>query len=257
MNIDLSVVSHRQGALASLMLQDVSGSPEIATAQLTLNLPEPDTLVPQWPQLRTRLNPQPLGFATNHNQAFASCKQPFFCVANPDLRLPINPFPALLRGMEDPQVGLIAPIVLNPAGALEDSARHFPTPQGLIRKAFGKEDGRYNLEPNLKGAPRPVDWVAGMFLLFRAEAFRDVGGFDANFHLYYEDVDICARMWRAGWKVIVSPQATVVHDAQRASRQNPQYMAWHAASMGRYFFKHFGRLPLVPGQDEAPTPPRN
>lgn len=255
-NINLSVVSHGQGALASLMLQDLCGSPEIASAQLTLNVPE-QVKLPEWPSLGTRLNPHPMGFAANHNQAFASCEHPFFCVANPDLRLSTNPFPSLLRCMEDPRVGLVAPIVLNPSGQLEDSARRFPTPQGLIRKALGMGDGRYKLEPDSKGEPQPVEWVAGMFLLFRAEAFRDVGGFDAKFHLYYEDVDICARLWRAGWKVMISPQATVVHDAQRASRHNPQYMAWHAASMGRYFFKHLGRLPQVPTRAAAPTSSRN
>jgi N-acetylglucosaminyl-diphospho-decaprenol L-rhamnosyltransferase len=87
--------------------------------------------------------------------------------------------------------------------------------------------------------------VAGMFLLFRAEAFRDVGGFDAKFHLYYEDVDICARLWKSGWKVMCDPGVTVVHEAQRASRHNFRYMRWHAASMARYFGKHLGRLPLV------------
>lgn len=46
--------------------------------------------------------------------------------------------------------------------------------------------------------PVDADWVAGMFMLFRREAFRAVGGFDRAYLLYYEDVDICERLWRSG-----------------------------------------------------------
>lgn len=80
-------------------------------------------------------------------------------------------------------------------------------------------------------------------MLFRAEAFRDVGGFDGAFFLYYEDVDICARLWQAGWKVIYHPGISIIHDARRSSRRDPHYMRWHAASMLRYLWKHYGRLP--------------
>jgi GT2 family glycosyltransferase len=184
-----------------------------------------------------------LGFAGNHNQAFEGCAQPFYCVANPDIRLLANPFPGLLAAMQDPTVGLVAPLVLSPAGQPEDNARRFPTPWNLTLKLAGVDDGRYHLAP--QSTARPVEWVAGMFLLFRTEAFRDVGGFDAKFHLYYEDVDICARLWKSGWKVMCDPGVTVVHEAQRASRHNFRYMRWHAASMARYFGKHLGRLPLV------------
>jgi hypothetical protein len=82
-----------------------------------------------------------------------------------------------------------------------------------------------------------------MFMLFRAEAFQDIGGFNEEFFLYYEDVDICARLWKAGWKVVLHPGVSVIHDAQRASRHNPRHMAWHLSSMARYFWKHSGRLP--------------
>jgi N-acetylglucosaminyl-diphospho-decaprenol L-rhamnosyltransferase len=245
MSIHLSVVSHGQGELASKLLQDLARTKGLSAIRLTLNTDEPVAAWPQLPGLSTHLNPHPLGFASNHNQAFSACEQPFFCVANPDIRLNADPFTALLKCMEDPAVGLVAPLVFSPKGALEDNARYFPTPLGLVKKALGQSDGRYHLDPETMGAPQAVEWVAGMFLLFRTEAFRDVGGFDDKFHLYYEDVDICARMWRAGWKVLISPEASVVHAAQRASRHDAQYMAWHAASMARYFYKHLGRLPKL------------
>lgn len=82
-------------------------------------------------------------------------------------------------------------------------------------------------------------------MLFRSEDFRRLQGFDEKFFLYYEDVDICARAWKSGMKVLACPSVSVIHDAQRASRRNLQHMKWHAASMMRYFWKHAGRLPPV------------
>ena len=59
-----------------------------------------------------------------------------------------------------------------------------------------------------------------MFMLVRSADYMAVGGFDEGFFLYYEDVDICARLWRSGRKVVICPEAIVVHDARRASRYN-------------------------------------
>jgi len=244
MTLCLSVVSHAQAPLANLLLNDLAThATQPGRILLTSNVREP---VP-WNVLHVECdvitNPRPLGFGGNHNQAFQRCNETFFCVANPDIRLPHDPFPALLAAMNDPLVGLVAPIVVSPDGPVEDSARHFPTLTSLVRKVIGGRDGRYDIRPSTHAEPVPVDWAAGMFLLFRASAFRDVGGFDDKFHLYYEDVDICARLWKAGWKVVVSPQVSVVHAAQRTSRRHPLYMSWHVRSMARYFSKHWGRLP--------------
>lgn len=246
--IRLSLVSHGQARLANQFLGDLAGNPSIGELIATANIPDEPLQPPASLSPRLIVNPRPKGFAANHNQAFDGCATPYFCVANPDIRLQGNPFPALLRCMQDPEVGVVAPLVISPRGTVEDNARHFPTPSGLWRKARGIDDGRYPLAPG-EGKARSVEWTAGMFLLFRSEAFRSVGGFDDRFHLYYEDVDICARLWQAGWKVVCDPRVVVIHDAQRASHQKPRYMAWHAASMARYFCRYLGRLPAAVAYD--------
>jgi N-acetylglucosaminyl-diphospho-decaprenol L-rhamnosyltransferase len=236
----LSVVSHGQNRLLAGLLGDLARHPPLAEGIITENradtagLTVPPALA-TWTRVRNR---RPLGFADNHNRAFADCAQAWFCVINPDIRLPEDPFPALLACMAaDPTVGVCAPLVRNTRGGLEDSARYFPRVGDLLRKAWRGDDGRYPLDPE---RPTAVDWTAGMFLLIRAQAFAAIGGFDPRFHLYYEDVDLCARMWRAGWQVMIHPGVHVVHDARRASRRDLQYMRWHAASVARYLLKHRG-----------------
>ena len=239
----MSVVSHRQGVLVSRLLGDVERLAPTATVILTCNIPEPDPSrnvgLPSFQRIE---NSRPKGFGANHNAAFKHCTSEFFCVANPDVRLTCEPFDQLISCMDDPGVGLVAPRVVDPAGNHEDSARYFPTPASLAGKMLGFGEGRY---PVVGEGPVAVEWVAGMFMLFRAEAFRAIGGFDERFFLYYEDVDICARLWEAGWKVKLHPGVSVIHAAQRTSRRKARYMATHLSSMARYFVKHLGRLPRV------------
>ena len=72
-------------------------------------------------------------------------------------------------------------------------------------------------------------------MLFQSAAFLELGGFDERYFLYYEDVDICARLRLAGHEIVVCPWVSVVHAARRESHQKLQYLAWHIASITRFF----------------------
>lgn len=221
------------------LLADLEACPEVKCVVLTRNIPEPplDPMRPEW--LSVIDNPHPKGFGANHNAAFRLSDTPYFAVINPDVRLEGDPFLSLLRCLQDGGAALCAPAVINPAGNLEDSAREFPRPFDLVAKLFGRYDGRlrYRLGDSSLNAP----WVAGMFMLFRSPDFSSVNGFDEGYYLYYEDVDLCARLWSSGKRVILCPDARVVHDARRASRRNLRHMRWHFASMLRFFIKHVFR----------------
>ena len=80
-------------------------------------------------------------------------------------------------------------------------------------------------------------------MLFRSEDFARLKGFDERFFLYYEDVDICIRVWQLSLRVAACPRVSVVHHARRDSRRSLRHLRWHLESMGRYFLKHWGRLP--------------
>lgn len=246
--ITVSVVSHLHGRLVVSLLDDIQNQcRELVEVLVTLNVDEPWTLDKgryDFP-IHVVLNDRRRGFAANHNAAFRRKGGSYFCVMNPDVRLPCNPFPALLECCREREIGCVAPRVLDSSGRIEKSARRFPTLKGLARKALGCESSRAD-EAIGEGGVFP-DWVAGMMMLFPAEAYEAVSGFDEAYYLYYEDVDICARLWGAGFKVALCPRASVVHDARRDSHRNPRYLAWHLASMLRFFgrkwagYSHCGR----------------
>ncbi|MFM6990884.1 MAG: glycosyltransferase family 2 protein [Rhodoferax sp.] len=216
---------------------------------LVLNIPEElpfevrDFAFP----LKIIRNEAPKGFGENHNASFFASTGLYFCVMNPDIRMDANPFPSLIGHFDDASVGLAAPIVVSPQGHLEDSARTFPTPLTILCKALG---GCRQSSYVIDRLPVYPQWVGGMFMLFPSTVFRELGGFDPRYFLYYEDVDICARLTLAGWRIVLSPFALVIHHAQRTSRRRLQYLRWHLRSMLRFFGSgvfwrvHWRGLPL-------------
>jgi GT2 family glycosyltransferase len=176
-------------------------------------------------------NSAPKGFGENHNQAFSHANGQYFCVMNPDIRLRSNPFQLLLSGLVDSSIGMLAPLVLGPDGTVEDSARRFPSFIKILKKVFTKT---WTPDYVLQDKPVDVDWAAGMFMLFPRNIFEEVKGFNECYFLYYEDVDICARLHLAGLRVVVCPSSRVVHHAQHSSHRSLKYLRWHITSLVRF-----------------------
>jgi N-acetylglucosaminyl-diphospho-decaprenol L-rhamnosyltransferase len=232
--ITVSVVSHRHNALLNDLLADFERhcAQRIAVV-VTLNVGDEVPLCTAFTYpIEVINNASVRGFGANHNAAFARCRSTHFCVANPDIRLAADPFAPLTQSLSRAGAAVAGPLVRGADGAPEDSARRFPTVRKLLGKLAG---GRPGLDYPLDRGPLEVDWIAGMFMLFRSEAFRAAGGFDERYFLYYEDVEICRRVQRSGGRVVHDPRAVVTHLARRASRRNARHAFWHLASMLRYF----------------------
>lgn len=226
--ICLSVVSHGQREIATGFLQSLARCRPLLVSQVvyTSNLPEQD--LPKMDlghiQLVTLHNGIPKGFSQNHNAAFKHCNAPHFGVVNPDILLQSDPFPALLDCLEEPAMGLVAPLVTTPSLAVENTSRRLYTPVELVRQ---------KISPSNSGAQG--DWLAGMFLLFRSQAFQAIKGFDESYFLYIEDVDICTRLRLAGWMLRQCTAAQVIHDARKSSHRSLRYTTWHLGGMLRYW----------------------
>lgn len=233
--VSISIVIHDQAKLVSELLSDLnsvsSNAFEVILTCNTTNDELPEAIY-NYP-IQIIRNNITKGFGANHNAAAKAARGDFFAVVNPDIRLTSFSFQALLDVFDDPLVGAAAPVVLSVDGHIEDSVRRFPTLSRLFnRTVLGRRIPDYTWKTN----PISVDWVAGMFMLFRTETFQKIGGFDdEKFFMYMEDVDICRRLHRLRLLVIVQPMATVVHNAQRASRRKIQHIRWHVVSAVRYF----------------------
>lgn len=230
----LSIVSHGQAALVRQLLDDLERL-EAADFEvvLTINLPEDESgLLPRPYPVKLIRNERVQGFGANHNAAFAKATGRYFGVVNPDVRAPELRLDRLSELLTLEGVGACAPLVTDGKGHVEDSARRFPTFARLLRRVLLRQRvSDYAVGTDVVD----VDWVAGMFMLFRREAYEQAGGFDAHrFFMYYEDVDLCRRLWQLGWSVKLQPATRVIHNAQRASHRNLRHLRWHATSALRY-----------------------
>ncbi len=233
--ISISIVSHGQKDLIIPLLDDLESIYcEDFEVLLTLNVAEnEDRLRGRSFPIRIIRNGHPLGFGANHNNAAYLALGTYFAVVNPDIRIKEFCWNTFLLPFDSEDVGVISPLVLSKDGEIEDSARPFPTILNLLRRIFYKEKIASYYET---GSSIEVDWVGGMFMVFRLDMFRKISGFDQKrFFMYMEDVDICRRLWSQGGKVIFNKNVYVTHYAQRKSHRNLNHFRWHLTSIFRYF----------------------
>jgi len=238
-SVSISIISHRHGPLVKKALEHLSRCCSLTTLEviLTVNVPEPLPFgILDFPfTLRVIHNTGARGFGANHNHAFSQTTSPFFCVTNPDIELADDPFPPLLAALADPKVAVVAPMILSPFGTTEDSTRKLPSPTRIFKRVLLRQR---QSDYDLATRPLEVEWVAGIFMLFKREMFSLISGFDERFFLYLEDVDLCARARSLGLSVRVEPAARVIHAARRDSHRKLRYVWWHGTGMMRFWFRY-------------------
>jgi N-acetylglucosaminyl-diphospho-decaprenol L-rhamnosyltransferase len=234
--MSLSIVSHGDvnklhHLLNSIQYHEESLSLEIIlTDNLGNDLPGFDASA--WESFTTLRNKEPLGFAHNHNQAFQIARGKYFCILNPDIIFTEPIFSALIEHLEK-NPAIISPLIVDEKNTLQDSFRKFPTPLAILKRKLPAYSFS-PLAPDITGIIHP-DWIAGMFMLMRSENYKKLEGFDERYHLYFEDVDLCARARYLGLLPLVDTNLHIQHDAQRSSRKNFRYLLWHIQSAVRFF----------------------
>jgi len=239
----ISVISHEHGHLVGTLVNDLLrldySTFSSVTLVLTKNAPE-ELHVPLSAsdfQIRVVENSAALGFGQNHNNAFELVDSDYFLVLNPDVRLSQSfSFSDMLDSMKC-GLDIVSPLIFSSSGALEDSFRKFPSVFSLLRRHFLRRKLDYAPGDVSTNAPFSVDWIAGMFMLFRSPSYSAVEGFDTKFFMYLEDADICRRIRRnlRGEVGVVSSQR-VIHDAARRTFKNRKHLVWHVKSMFRFLF---------------------
>lgn len=189
------------------------------------------------------------GFGAGINVGMAALSTDLVLVLNPDTRFRRNQvatIQALFARL--PRLGIAGLKLINPDGSLQYSARRFYSLADIVarRTPLGGLPGvrRRLVESHLllnkwSGGPFEADWVMGTGFVVRRMAFDEVGRMDEDYFLYFEEVDLCARMWVNGWTVMALPEVELIHDHQRHSKAGIWSSSGqtHLASMKRFFIK--------------------
>ena len=188
-----------------------------------------------------------LGFGSAANRGVATCAGDYVLIMNPDTVVEPGAVKALTEALDrDPGLAVVGPCMENLDGSVYPSVRQFPDLTVAFGHAFlglvwpgNPATRRYRmLDWDHDRPAADVDWVGGACMLVRRSAFDLIGGFDEAYFMYVEDVDLCWRLGRAGWRIGYEPAARVVHALGGSSRRVPYRMiAEHHRSLLRFVSK--------------------
>lgn len=185
------------------------------------------------------------GAGCNLGRRFASSDE--LLMLNADVVLSADVIETMLHRMEaDARIGVVGPQVIS-GGKLELSARAFPSFRtGLLgrRSLLTRMLIRARRFPaefrHMRDGGGRVDWVSGACLMVKTAAFDEVGGFDEDYFMYWEDADLCRRLGAVGWTVQYEPLAVVKH-ATGASRMSERTVRAFHESAGHFASRHMAR----------------
>ena len=225
--------------------------PQVDETLVIANVPGSARDVPDG--VRILENPHPLTFAANVNLGIASTAGEYVLVSNPDA-VPAPGAVSTLIEFADAHArcGIAGPQMRWPDGSWQPSRRRFPTVRGTIvrrtplrrlRPPYATQREHYELDER-PTEPAQADWMLGAFLLQRRTMLEEIGGWDAGYRHYCEDIDLCYRAARAGWERWYVPAAVVTHAyaAVIDERFLSRHTLWHARGMARFVRKHPERL---------------
>ena len=218
-----------------------------------------ETLAGGDPEARWLANGANLGYGAAANRGVAATTEPYVLVLNPDVVVEPGAIKTLRSALDrDGILGVVGPKVEEPDGSRYPSARRFPDLATAAGHAFlgyvapsNRFSRAYKLADRDPDQSHHVDWISGSCFLARRTAFEAVGGFDEAYFMYAEDVDLCWRLWRAGWRVGYEPAARVVHVGAVSTDRAPYRMIMeHHRSLWRFACKSVrgarrATLPLV------------
>jgi N-acetylglucosaminyl-diphospho-decaprenol L-rhamnosyltransferase len=198
-------------------------------------------------------NARPLSLAANVNLGIAATSGEYVLNVNPDAIAEPDAVASLVAfADEHPRSGIAGPQMRWPDGSWQPSRRRFPTVRGTIvrrtplrriRPPYETQREHYALDER-PAEPVQADWMLGAFLLMRRTMLDEIGGWDAGFRHYCEDIDLCYRAARAGWERWYVPGAVVSHAYAAVIDQRllSRHTLWHARGMARFVRKHPERL---------------
>ncbi|MEX0658117.1 MAG: glycosyltransferase family 2 protein [Egibacteraceae bacterium] len=247
------VVNHntREDLLACLGSLEAAGADLLVAVDSGSSDGSMQAVAAAFPTVRRLALPN-VGFGQAANAGVALTAAPVVVVANADTLFPpgsVRAMGAHLAAHSD--VGALGPMVRFPDGRVQHSARAFPSLGQAIGHALlglWRPDNRWTRAYRLTDwdhlSERDVDWVSGCCLALRRDAFDDVGGFDPAYFMFVEDVDLCDRLRRRGWRVVFSPVAEVTHAVGGAvSRRRFRMVVEHARSLDRFFSRRYATWP--------------
>jgi len=188
-------------------------------------------------------NTENVGFSKANNQAVAVAKGKYICILNPDTAVTHQVFLACLDfAASHPNMGALGIQYRDGTGHfLPESKRNLPTPWRSFMKILGYNRGKYgyyakHLSPSKEGE---VAILAGAFMFLKKYVYEQVGGFDEDYFMYGEDIDICYKITKAGYVNYYLGSEVLLHYKGESTQKDKAYLDRFYGAMTIFYGKHF------------------
>ena len=188
-----------------------------------------------------------IGFARANNQAAQIAKGNFLIFLNADTLITQNIFQPLARLYSQlSYVGALSPTILLSDGKTPQpfSSGDFPTLANTLFQTAKKQAhnlSALNFSSKNHSWPQACDWVSGACLFISQKVFQRINGFDPQFFLYFEDIDLCRRLSKFGYQNYVAPAVKIIHlgGGSFLDKNSSKQLRAYDTSQDLYFAKHF------------------
>jgi N-acetylglucosaminyl-diphospho-decaprenol L-rhamnosyltransferase len=202
-----------------------------------------------YPKAQFISNSSNIGFSKANNQAAKIAQGNFLFFLNPDTILSDQAINSMYNYYSShTEIGALGPKVVNPNGSLQYSCRRYPTlwtglfnRYSILSRLFPENrfTSQYLMLDFDHNEIRQVDWLSGCCLMVSKNIFEQSHGFDENYFLFNEDIDLCRTINQAGKQVIYFPEAKVIHQVSTSnSKTTAKVIIQRHLGMMHYFKKH-------------------
>ena len=249
MNIFISVVSHGHCELIN-ELECLSELSEDLIVVVKSNKPYDDFVeLKKKPNFHWLDGDYWLGFGHNNNIVYNYSRKvlgmldsDYFIILNPDVIIKTDEILTLVEKMNfhSSRISGINLFKDSDKSIYDNSIRNFPGFSQFVQSFLGLGNCA-TLDKSKLNTPSHVDWAAGSFLAFKASHYSALDGFDENYFMYCEDIDICYRSYLLGERVLYFSEIKAIHLAKHANRNLlSKHFYWHVKSVIRFLATKLG-----------------
>lgn len=251
-NVSVIIVSYNTRGLILKCIKSVKKFTKAVTYEVVVidNASTDDSVdaIARLEKVKLIKNEDNKGFGAANNQGIEIANGEFVLLLNPDTELVEDSISKMVEWMRvHKEVGISSCQLINSDKTLQPTGGFFPNIGRVILWSTFIDDlpfvgeifGSYHPNSNYYKKERSLDWVTGAFFLMRREVIRDVKGFDEDFFLYVEEVDLCHGAKKKGWEVRYVPITSLIHH-KGASGTTEGMITREFDGLKTFYGKHYG-----------------
>lgn len=245
MKVSVVIVNYNVSCFLELCLNSVFKSfknieGEVIVVDNASNDESCDMITTKFPAVKLIANQHNVGFSKANNQGVAIAKGEYVLILNPDTVVGENLFEKIIPFADKQQkLGALGVRLIDGTGNfLPESKRGIPTPKTSFYKLIGSSKGRYYANYLTEEAIGKIDVLVGAFMLLKKETYLKVNGFDEDYFMYGEDIDLSYKLLKAGYTNFYFGKTSVIHYKGESTRKDIKYLRYFYGAMNIFYKKH-------------------